>query len=135
VRRKKLLPTEPSKFTEEALNKLQKDLQSGRLPMNRIQVSDDMVTGLRAMVTKDGDISYHCAYNLGDSRPFIKIGTAHKGHPEHITIETARYRARTIKALGNRGIDVQDGLYRRLFQELDRDGEAWKPALAPPAKK
>jgi hypothetical protein len=135
MRRKALLPTEHSKFTEKTLHLVLEDLQSGRHPSARSTISDDRVAGLRAEVMKTGNISYNASYTLpSGERPYVKIGTCTKG-PEYCTVEQARERTKTIKALGDKGIDVRDGLFTRLWAELDRDGPKWKPTLNAPAKK
>lgn len=97
--------------------------------MERIQISDDMVTGLRAIVTKGGRISFHASYHFGDSRPFITLGEYNvpKSHPDYISIEDARELTKTIKTLADKGIDPQDGLHRRLIRELREQGPKWRP--------
>lgn len=118
---------EPSKFDEVTLFKLAEDLEKGRIPLPRVQVSDDIQTGLRAMVNKSGLITLHAAYTIGGSRPFIKIGELDKKSEEHITIAQARTLTKTIQALADKGIDVQEGLHRRLIRELKAQGTAWRP--------
>lgn len=128
VKRKTTGSAPSSKFTPERLEAFANDLKSGRVPLERQQVSDDRVTGLRAMIAKSGSISYHASYYVGDAnRPFMRLGSGNKGAADYITIEEARELTRTIKALGDRGIDPQLGLHRRLVRELKRDGVNWKP--------
>jgi hypothetical protein len=86
-----------------------------------------MVAGLRAQVHRSGLVSFHVSYYVGDKRPFINIGSLNEDEPDHITITEARQLAKTIKALGDKGIDVQDGLHKRLLRELKRDGTNWRP--------
>lgn len=85
-----------------------------------------MVVGLRAMCHKSGLIAFHVSYYVGDKRPFMKIGTFNEGDPEFMTIEDARHVAKTIIALGEKGIDVQEGLHRRLIRELKEKGTNWR---------
>jgi hypothetical protein len=118
--------SESTKFTEEKLRALAKDLQTGRLPLERTQVSDDMVAGLRAAINKSGRISFHASYYVGDKRPFLDIGELDPRSPDHISLADAREITKTIKALGDKGINVQDGLHRRLLRELKRDGVKWR---------
>jgi len=129
AKRKPLRAGAESKFEPETLKALAKDLQSGRIPMERVTVSDDMVTGLRAMVTKDGGISFHASYHFGDARPFLKLGNFHVSpkDPDYISIQDARELTKTIKALADKGIDPQQGLHTRLIRELKRDGTSWRP--------
>jgi hypothetical protein len=115
-----------TKFTAERLRAFSKDLQSQRVPLERQQISDDMVVGLRAMCHKSGLIAFHVSYYVGDKRPFMRIGTFNEGDPDFISIEDAREVAKTIKALGEKGIDVQDGLQRRLVRELREKGTNWR---------
>ena len=117
----------PTRFTRENMESVAKDLKSGRLPLSRTQMSDDMVTGLRAQIYKSGLIGFHVCYTVGEKRPFINIGSLNEDQPDHITISEARNLAKTIKALGDKGIDVQDGLHKRLFRELAEKGTAWRP--------
>lgn len=142
--RKKLetQPSEETRFDKATMVKILKDLQTGRLPLPRVQISDDMVTGLRAMINKGGtkqnpggSIALHAAYAVGGSRPLVKLGEIQDGAEEPITIEEARELTKVIQELGDQGIDVQEGLHRRLWAELRRDGVHWRPNLAPvPAK-
>ncbi len=134
--RKKLdIPNEPSQFTKKHMLSLLADLQAGKLPPPRVQISDDMVTGLRAIVNQTGIISLHAAYAVGGSRPLLKLGELQPGSDEPITIEEARELTRAIQELGSRGIDVQEGLHRRLMAEIKRDGVNWRYALSPPPVK
>lgn len=120
----------PSKFTEETLLAVARDLKSGRLPMQRTQLSDDMVQGLRANIQASGLVTYHVAYRVGDERPFVAIGHGNKDMDDYITVTEARELTKTIKKLGDMGIDVQDGLYARLMRELKEQGSAWRPEKA-----
>lgn len=115
-------------FTMENIEGIARDLASGKLKLPRVQISDDIVTGLRVMINKSGLITAHSAYTVGENRPFLKIGSLNKGDPEYISIAEARELTKTIKALGDKGIDVQEGLHRRLIRELKREGTKWRPA-------
>lgn len=117
----------PSRFTEETFHAVAKDLKSGRLPLARTQISDDLVAGLRAQIHRSGLTSYHVSYYVGDKRPFINVGSANPEEPDYLTVTEARNLAKTIKSLGDRGVDVQDGLHKRLLKELKRDGTSWRP--------
>jgi hypothetical protein len=114
------------KFTPERLEAFARDLKSQRVPLERQQISDDIVVGLRAMIHRTGLIAFHVSYYVGDKRPFMRIGTLNKDDPDYISIEDAREVAKTIKALGEKGIDVQDGLHRRLVRELKDKGVGWR---------
>jgi len=124
------VPIEPesSKFNVEQLEMLANDLKTGRLKLNRITVSDNIVKGLRAVVRDTGLISYHTYYTVGpDDAAYLKIGVHDPKNPDHLTIPEARDLARTIKALGKKGIDPQEGLHQRLIKELRESGVSWKP--------
>jgi hypothetical protein len=127
AKRKALRDVEQSIFTEATLASLAKDLKSRRLPLDRQVISDDLVTGLRAVIRKDGGVTYHASYHLGDERPFLKLGVMDPKDPEHISLEDARELTKTIKALADKGIDPQDGLHRRLIKELKEKGTRWRP--------
>lgn len=128
TRRKKIgVSAEKSKFDATTLLEIAKDLQSGKLPLERVRVSDDMVVGLRAVVNRSGLVTLHVSYEVGDDRPFWKLGDVNKDSPDYISIEDARELAKTIKALGDRGINVEDANRKRLLMELKRDGMRWRP--------
>jgi hypothetical protein len=127
VRRQKLDSPRESKFTEKALLAIADSLKLEKVPMARLTVSDDLVVGLRAMVFKNGEISYHASYTLHGERPFLQIGSANKKSPDYLTVTDAREITKTIKALADNGIDVKDGLMPRLRRELLRDGVKWRP--------
>lgn len=128
ARRKKIgVPAEKSKFDATTLLAVAEDLKAGRLPLERVRVSDDMVVGLKAVVNRSGLVTLHVSYEVGDERPFMILGSINKDADNHITIEDARDLAKTIKALGERGINVTDANNRRLIAELKRDGNRWRP--------
>ncbi len=126
VAKRKTTGSPTSKFTKETIEAFARDLKTQRIPLERQQISDDMVTGLRVMIHRSGAISFHVSYYVGEQRPFMRLGSFNEGDPDYLTIEEARELTKTIKALGERGIDVQAGLHRRLVHELMRDGTNWK---------
>lgn len=117
-------------FSEEYFLGLLKDMKSGRIKASngRFQVSDSMVTGLRAQIFVSGVISYHVSYyyDEGTKRPFLLFGYANKDHPLYLTVADARHIAKTIIGLAEKGTNVQDGLLPRLIFELNRDGLKWR---------
>jgi hypothetical protein len=114
-------------FTEKFFHQVAEDMKSGRWPGKRVQHADNVVTGLRAQIFPSSIISYHVQFYVGDERPFMLIGYGHdKKDPMYLTVEEARNVARTIVALGRKGINPQMGLLPRLIHELKRDGENWK---------
>lgn len=129
AKRKALRAGEPSKFEKDSLFALAKDLQTRRLPLERITVSDDMVTGLRAVISKSGQIALSASYHFGDERPFLKLGelSAPPKDPAYISIDDARELTKTIKSLADKGIDPQEGLHKRLIRELKEQGTRWRP--------
>lgn len=127
TRRKKIgVPAAKSEFTEEMLLQTAKDLYSGRLKLERVRISDDRVVGLRAVVNRTMRVTYHVSYEAGEDRPFMLLGSANKDAPDYITIEDARALATTIKALGDKGINVTEANDRRLLKELREKGTAWR---------
>lgn len=122
----------PSDFKESTFLAIAEDLKSGMMSKikDRLQVSDDMVAGLKANIQKSGRITYHIQYYVGEDRPFLAIGHGNKDMDDYITVAEARERAKKIKALGAMGIDPQDGLYHRLLREIDEQGENWRPNKA-----
>lgn len=128
--RRKLSPTRGSAkdkdikavFTPTVFEGLADDLAKGRIPLKRVTVSDDIVTGLRAVIRNTGLISYHVTYDVDGSRPYLKIGD----HPQ-MKLEEARNLARTVQSLAEKGIDVQAGLHERLIKQLKEQGAKWRP--------
>jgi hypothetical protein len=142
MRKRTLRPGEASQITEKTLFKIADDLKRGVPPLPKLSVVDDMMTGLRFIIYKDAEISIHVSYTVGERRPFMKIGSlspaSHSRQPktaEQLTLAEARDLTRAIKAIGDRGIDIEQASRQRLLSEIKRDGAAWKPALNAPAKK
>lgn len=111
-----------SEFTAEKLQSMSDAVKSGRMKVDKLMISDDMVTGLRALIRSTGSVSFHCQYDFEGSRPMIKVGDLGE-----TTIEEARELTRTIHALAAKGIDVQSGLHERLLRELKAQGTRWRP--------
>jgi hypothetical protein len=109
-------------FDVKTLEALAEDLKSGRIPLDRITVTDDQVPNLRAVIRNTGLVSYHVQYSVNGSRPFMKVGN----FPD-MPIKTARELAHTVTALAAKGIDPQAGLHERLIRELLDRGDKWKP--------
>lgn len=80
-----------SKFTEETLHTIAGDLKSRRLPLQRVEVSDDMAAGLRAVLLSDGSITYHA--------PSGALGRGDAGASGYITIPQARILARVSRSV------------------------------------
>jgi len=130
-----LRPGEHSQITEKILFKMAADLQRGVPPLPKLSVVDDMVVGLRFIIYKDGEIAIHASYTVGERRPFMKLGTltppAKDRQPktaEQLSLVEARELTKAIKAIGDRGIDIEAASRARLMEELKRDGGKWSPA-------
>lgn len=127
---KKAPPTMAPKFNVITLQKIANDLETGKLKIshNRVDVNDEIQPGLKANVFKTGWWSYVVEYKVQgrDGRPHLTIGK----HPT-MPISEARELAKTIRYLGSKGVDVQDGLMDRLIAELKRDGIQWRGGMAP----
>jgi len=120
--RKRPRPGEGGKFNSSTFEQLADDLQNKRIPLDRVTVSDDMQTGLRAIIRNTGLISFHVQYDIDGSRPYLKLGD----HPD-MTVSEARDLARTVRTLADHGIDPQAGLHERLVRELEDKGTKWRP--------
>ncbi len=121
--RKKLnIPPIKNKFTVATLEALADDLQKGRIPLPRVTITDSLQAGLRAIIRNTGNISFHVNYEVGESRPYLKLGD----HPD-MTIAEARSLARTVRSLADLGIDPTEGLHTRLIRELRDKGTKWRP--------
>lgn len=129
MRRKPLAAGEQSKFTRETLLAIAADMNKKHYGgVNRINLTDDMQPGLRALVQKDGRVSLHANYTVGESRPMMFLGQITDAKaPDYITIQDARELTKTVRALGDRGVDPQDGLHARLLRELREQGTKWRP--------
>jgi hypothetical protein len=127
VRRMKLGSVSESKVTEKTLLKIADDIKAGRMPADRFTISDDLQVGLRCLILKSGEVTYSASYHFAGERPYLKIGSARKEDPDYLPLAEAREITKTIKALADKGIDVQEGLLPRLIRELKRDGVRWKP--------
>lgn len=112
----------PGRFNIDTFQSILKDLKSKRVPLRKVTVSDDMESGLRAIIRDTGVISYHFNFKGDDVRAYLKLGE----HPE-LTLNEARSLARTIRALSARGIDPTKGLHDRLMRELLDKGDKWRP--------
>lgn len=127
-RRKKLsVPAEKSKITEAMLFATAKELESGKIPLERMRYTDDLVVGLRVVVNRTTTITFHVSYEVGDERQYLILGSLNKDREDYMTLDEARELAKTVKALAAKGIDPQDGLHRRLMRELREKGTSWRP--------
>lgn len=124
------IPKEPLSPPEMSLNdalleRTKRDIK--KMGLERIRMSDPLQPGLRVQVYYEGQVSFIVEYKLPGikSRPHLTIG-----HWPQMSIQEARKLAVIIRDLGNKGIDVQEGLHDRLLQELKRDGTKWRPALS-----
>lgn len=105
-----------STFAIENLEAMINDLQSDRIKLAKLTVSDSEVPGLRAVVRKEGRISFFAAYTIGDSRPMLHIGDAPK-----TTIDDARALTRFVRKCAEAGIDVREELEQPLLDKLRKD--------------
>lgn len=110
------------RFNGPTLEALADDLKKGRVPLDRVTVSDNLQPGLRAIIRNSGIIAFHVQYKVGDSRPYLKLGE----YPQMSIIE-ARYLAKTVISLAESGIDVHAGLHDKLIRELKEKGDKWRP--------
>lgn len=120
-KRKLMLPVEASQFTAEMLLGMAAALKTGKLKTKQITLTDDIQPGLIAYVRESGIVALHAHYQVGKSRPMLKVAELPGG-----SIDDARKLTRTIRALAAKGIDVQDGLHERLMRELLEQGEDWQ---------
>jgi hypothetical protein len=109
-----------TEFTEKMLTSMSDALKSGRMKVAKLTFTDDVQAGLRAVVRPTGTVTLHAHYDFEGSRPMIKVGEI-----PGTTIEEARALTKTIRALAEKGIDVQSGLHERLLRELKTQGTRW----------
>lgn len=109
------------------------DLKSGRLPLPKVTLTDEMQPGLHCMIRPTGNASFHVQYyNKEGTRPYFLIGRHAPGESDHLTIDRARFLAKTIRALADKGVDVDDGLKNLRIQvmlDLEAQGEKWRPII------
>jgi Arm DNA-binding domain len=125
ARRKPTVPPPKAarpEFSAGLFKGLQRDLEKQKGTIDRVTVSDDVVTGLQCIIRRTGLCSFHVGYNFGGSRPVLKLGN----FPD-MSVGEARELARTVRALAEMGIDVQEGLHERLIRELQARGTDWRP--------
>jgi Arm DNA-binding domain len=108
-------------FTPEMFEKAASSLKGKSAP-KLITLSDPMTTGLQAIIRPSGAVSFHVHYHCNGQRPLLKLGN----HPD-MSIAQARELTKTVIALGNLGIDPQEGLHERLIRELQAKGIKWRP--------
>jgi Arm DNA-binding domain len=111
-----------TEFTEKMLTNMSDALKSGRMKVDKLTFTDDVQPGLRAIVRPTGTVTLHAHYDFEGSRPMIKVGEI-----PGTTVDEARSLTKTIRALAERGIDVQSGLHERLLRELKAHGTKWRP--------
>lgn len=116
-------------ITDALLEKSKRDIK--KLGVARLRMSDPLQPGLRIQIYLEGQVSFIVEYKLPGikTRPHLTIG-----HWPQMSIKEARELAVLIRDLGNKGIDVQEGLHDRLIQELKRDGLKWRSTLSPPPR-
>lgn len=86
-----------------------------------------MQPGLRALIQRDGRVSLHAGNTVGESRPMMMLGQISNAKADdYITIQEACELTKTIQALGDRGVDPQEGLHARLRRELAEQGTKWR---------
>lgn len=108
-------------FNDKTFLRIADDLQSGRIPLPKQTLTHE---NLQVIIRDSGTISYHALYWREDGiRTSLTLGH----HSEGMRLPQARQLTETIRKLSERGIDVQDGLHKRLIRELTEQGEKWKP--------
>lgn len=111
-------------FSETNLLKIAKQFHNNKLPTtlparaskmaNRIQIVDDIVTGLRAVLSPTGGVALQAQYQVGKEFRQVKLGSLNR--KDYITIENARAATKIIRALGELQIDILD--HKDLLIEL-----------------
>ena len=123
-----------SKFSVKLIEQFIDDLKSGRLPLPKVTIADEEQPGLHCMIRPTGNASFHVQYyNKEGKRPYFLIGRHAPGEVDHLTIDRARHLAKTIRALADKGVDVDDGLSSlraQVLHDVEVQGEKWRPALS-----
>jgi hypothetical protein len=109
-------------LTDEKIKIYIDDLVKQRIPLDRINLSDDQVPGLRVIVRNTGAASFHAQYYADGNRPMVKVGEF-----PAMKLETARRVARTVNALVEIGIDPFKELLEQRVQDLLDKGVKWRP--------
>lgn len=129
--------TREAKFGVKLIEHIIDDLKSGRLPLPKVTITDEEQPGLHCMIRPSGNASFHVQYyNKEGKRPYFLIGRHAPGEADHLTIDRARHLAKVIRALADKGIDVDDGLNNARAQvllDVESLGEKWRP-VAPKRK-
>lgn len=120
-----------SKFDARTIDALLDDLKSKRIPLDRVTITDELQPGLNCIVRSTGNASFHVQYfNKEGKRPYFLIGYHRPGESDHMTIARARGLAKTIRALADKGVDVEDGfasLRDQVLSDIEERGESWRP--------
>lgn len=88
-----------------------------------LRIADASCCGLRIIIRAGGSVTFHVQYTVRgrNRRPMIMLGE----YPT-MAIDEARALTRTIVELGKIGINVEDGLHKRLIRELQEQNTAWR---------
>lgn len=97
-------------FTAETLVAMQRDLK--RFKLHRSVANDDIVEGLRAIITRD-TITFNVQYRAGEDRPYFKLGTL-----DELSIEAARALTAKILAIVATGVDPVEDMRKRFLHSL-----------------
>jgi hypothetical protein len=113
----------PKKPVNQSLTEDQALQQIAASAKTVIRISDGDCPGLRIMIRKGGGYTFHAQYRVAgrNRRPMIMLGS-----PPEMSLDEARDLTRTIIELARKGIDVADGLHKRLMRELKAQGTAWR---------
>lgn len=127
-----------SQFSVRLIEDFLDDLKRQRIPLDKVTLTDEVQPGLHCIVRSNGSATFHVQYyNKTGKRPYFMIGRHAPGQADHLTIERARHIAKTIRALADKGIDVDDGLINARAQvllDVEEQGEKWRP-VAPKRNK
>lgn len=121
-----------SQFSVRLIEDFIDDLKRQRIPLDKVTLADEVQPGLHCIVRSNGGATFHVQYyNKTGKRPYFMIGRHAPGESDHMTIDRARHVAKVIRALADKGIDVDDGLINARAQvllDVEEQGEKWRPA-------
>lgn len=127
-----------SKFSVKLIEQFVDDLTRQRIPLERVTLTDEVQPGLHYIIRANGGATFHVQYyNKTGKRPYFTLGRHAPGEADHMTIERARHLAKTIRALADKGIDIDDALINaraQLLIDVEERGEDWRP-VAPKRNK
>lgn len=111
---------------------IEEKIHQAKASGQRQRFTDEGCENLRITAYPGGRVVFAASYRLPGTvtRPNFTMGDL-----SQMSLEEARKLTEIVVELGQRGIDLHEGLHTRVVEELKRDGLNWRYALSPPPTK